>query len=244
MRVRLLVMCAALLLAGCGQQELYSKLSEQQANEMISVLQSAGIEAEKTTADGETWSIATQHETFATAIDTLKEQGYPRDDYADIGKVFKKDGFVASPLEERARLNYSLSQDLSHTLSTIDGVLVARVHLAMPEADPLSDVQKPSSASVFIKYRSGADMSKHVGQIKALVVNSIEGLKYENVTVVTFASQPWPSKVINTRPSQQLAVLTWISIPVILLLLGYAGTVAWLQWRKKRLVALLPRIRS
>jgi type III secretory pathway lipoprotein EscJ len=53
---------------------------------------------------------------------------------------------------------------------------------------------KPSSASVFIKHRRGIDLTDRESQIKALLVNSISGLPYENVTVAMFSSNPIPVK--------------------------------------------------
>ena len=45
--------CALLmLLAACSNQELYTQLTERQANEMVAVLRSAGIDAQKETKDG------------------------------------------------------------------------------------------------------------------------------------------------------------------------------------------------
>ena len=35
-------------------------------------------------------------------------------------------------------------------------------------------------------------MANHVAAIKALVVNSVEGLPYDNVTVTLFPADPWP----------------------------------------------------
>jgi type III secretion protein J len=87
-----------------------------------------------------------------------------------------------------------MSQELSHTLSAIDGVVVARVHLAIPESRPLSDRKPLSSASVFIKYRPGSQVVDKTAAIKALVVNSVEGLPYENVTVTFFASETPPAE--------------------------------------------------
>ena len=151
-------------LAGCGKVELYGKLTEAQANEMVAVLQNAGIAADKEKSGDNGFAIETAQEDFARAVQTLKAQGYPRDEFASLGTVFKKEGFVSSPLEERARLVYGLSQELSNTVSQIDGVVQARVQLAMPEADPLSDKIKPSSASVFIKYRPGSSRKSRSGR--------------------------------------------------------------------------------
>ena len=122
-----------LLLAACGRAELYGKLTEAQANEMIAVLQRSGIEADKTSAGENGWTLTTAKSDFGRAVEILQSQGYPRQDFATLGTVFKKEGFVSSPTEERARLNWGLSQELSRTLTEIDGVVQARVHLALPE---------------------------------------------------------------------------------------------------------------
>ena len=60
------------------------------------------------------------------------------------------------------------------------------MHLAIPERRALSETVSPSSASIFIKYRPGAAVAGQSASIKALVVNSIEGLPYDNVTVSFF----------------------------------------------------------
>src|SRR5215813_13817151 len=108
-----------LLLCACSRQELYSQLSERQANEMIAVLRGAGIDADKEVKEGQ-FSIATSSSDFAQAIRTLSAQGYPRETYDSMGKVFKREGFVSSPLEERARLVHALSQEISNTIASID----------------------------------------------------------------------------------------------------------------------------
>lgn len=183
----LLVMAA--LLAGCGKDPLYSKLDEQQANEMLAVLVGAGIDASKKAVD-EGWSIEVARSGVPQAMKVLKAEGYPHEPYQSLGEVFRKEGFVSTQLEERARLLHALSQELSRTISAIDGVVVARVHLAIPERNPLSDQKPLSSASVFIKHKPGSQVVNKAASIKALVVNSVEGLPYDNVTVTFFASDP------------------------------------------------------
>jgi type III secretion protein J len=190
--LRRLVLAAAVLLAGCSGQELYSQLSERQANEMIAVLRSAGIAAEKKVQDGR-FSVLTAPGDFPVAVRTLSAQGYPREQFDTMGKVFKREGFVSSPLEERARLVHALSQEISNTVASIDGVVHARVHLVVPERNPLADKPQPAAAAVFIKHRPDKDLAPQVAQIKALVVNSIEGLPYDNVTVALFPAENLPS---------------------------------------------------
>jgi type III secretion protein J len=186
----LLIIFGCLLLGACGGKELlYADLEEEQANEMLAVLVRAGVDATKARADKH-WSIEVGRSELPRAMAVLKAEGFPRDSYDSLGNVFRKEGFVSTPLEERARLLYALSQELSRTLSAIDGVIVARVHLAIPERSPLSEVTPPSSASVFIKYKPGAQVINKTSQIKALIVNSVEGLPYENVTVTFFISEP------------------------------------------------------
>jgi type III secretion protein J len=224
---RCLLVIACLLLAACNRADLYSQLSERQANEMIAALQSSGIDAVKSTKDSSTWTVKVAQGDFARAVDTLRAEGLPRDEFESLGRVFKKEGFVSSPLEERARLIYGLSQELSNTISAIDGVVIARVHLVVPERDPLSDKPRNASASVMVKHRPGVDLGSQVGQIKALVVNSVEGLSYDSVTVSLFPSRdagqalraPASVPASGGIPSAMLPVLG-LGLVVLILLVG------------------------
>jgi type III secretion protein J len=70
-------------------------------------------------------------------------------------------------------------------------VLTARVHVVLPENNPNSyiEVVTPSSATVFIKHQEDIDFALKIPKIKEMVVNSIEGLDYDRVTVNLFPAR-------------------------------------------------------
>jgi type III secretion protein J len=245
-RLALVAGCTlTVLLAACSRQELYSQLTERQANEMVAALRGAGIDAEKQSQEGR-FSVLTGSGDFPRAVQVLNAQGLPREAFDTMGKVFKREGFVSSPLEEHARLLHAMSQEISNTLANIDGVVTARVHLVVPERNPLADKPQPAAASVFIKYRPDRDLSAQVAQIKALVVNSVEGLAYDNVTVALFPADAMPDDAAKAaRPAAQTPAARTASLETPLLSGGLAGALAlggggMLWWRRRGNPSALP----
>ncbi|MET0026414.1 MAG: type III secretion system inner membrane ring lipoprotein SctJ [Candidatus Thiodiazotropha sp.] len=239
-----MIVALSITLAGCMDDALYSGLSESEANDMVALLFNSGISAKKIRSNDQRYSVVTTTENFAKAIDILKNNGFPKNSFDSLGEVFKKEGFVSSPLEERARLNYAQSQELARTIESIDGVLLARVHLAIPEENQLESTKKPSSASVFIKHRRGVDLSDRESQIKALIVNSIEGLPYENVTVAMFTANPVPVSVINKQESGKylnisLTMYEYLIFACAALILFLSALVIFLWLRSNRSEARL-----
>ncbi len=171
----LLIMVCGLVLVGCNDEELYANLTEQEANEIVALMYAADMPAEKRVDKDETFTVTTSKNAFPEAMALLQSQGLPREQFDSLGEVFQKEGFVSSPLEERARLNHALSQEISRTIASIDGVVQARVHLAVPEKQQLEKNTAPSSASVFVKHRPDVNLGMNVGKIKAMVINSVEG---------------------------------------------------------------------
>jgi type III secretion protein J len=195
-----------LMLGGCKQQ-LYTGLSERDANEMLAVLGAHGIEADKVIAEKGDFKLELDRSDFSAAIEALRDSGLPRAKFSSIGEVFKKEGLVTTANAERLRFMYAMSEELSRTLSLIDGVVEARVHPVLPGGDPLTDKLTPASASVFIKHSPGADLSLLGPTIKDLVCASIEGLAYERVSV-TFVAASKMALAASAAPTTASAPLS------------------------------------
>ncbi len=171
-----------LLLAAC-KVELHSGLDERDANEILAILLKNGISASREMAKDDTLTVLVEEKSFAEAVDILQAHSLPREKFNDLCSVFTGEGMISSPMEDRARLICALSQELSRTLSEIDGVMSARVHVVLPENDLGRANAKPSSASVFIRHHEDAPIDQLSPQIKMLVANGIEGLVYDKVSV-------------------------------------------------------------
>ncbi|MFQ1711041.1 SctJ family type III secretion inner membrane ring lipoprotein AscJ [Aeromonas veronii] len=182
------VLGASLLLSGC-KVELYTGVTQKEGNEMLALLQTEGIASDKQPDKDGRIKLLVEESDVAQAIETLKRKGYPKESFSTLQDVFPKDGLISSPTEERARLTYAKAQEISNTLSEIDGVLVARVHVVLPEGNEgISKKPSPASASVFIKHAADIQLDTYIPQIKQLVNNSIEGLAYDRISVVLVPS--------------------------------------------------------
>lgn len=251
---RLTILAAALCclaLAAC-QSSLYSNLTEADANDMIAVLMANGIPAEKSARGKEGFSVTVPQHHMLRSLTVLREAGYPRASFDSVGRVFQKTGIMSSPFEERVRYIYALGEDVARTLAFIDGVVAARVHIVLPEAQQLGRTVKPSSAAVFIKHRPRVDLDFLVPQIRRLVSSSIEGLDYQAVTVVLTEAQPNKPMVAGAQGDQgfvnvlpglavreedvgrfwQIAIAAG-AVLLVLLALFAAALIGWLRSRAK-----------
>ncbi|MEO0317653.1 MAG: hypothetical protein RL404_1330 [Pseudomonadota bacterium] len=234
----------AMLVAACGSRvELLKDVSEAEANEALAVLLQAGIGAGKLPGKEGVVSLDVEQSQVARAITILNSEGLPHERYAKMGDVFRKEGLISSPLEERARYLWALSQELSATVSQIDGVIKARVHVVLPERSSGGDPPMPSSAAVFIKHKAGYNLDDAIPQVKRLVSNSIPGLSADKVTVVMLAASPKPPESAGGPVPSMLGTISadgkpanpymiWGGCALVLALLALLGFFAWMRWGK------------
>lgn len=234
----LLVVMVVLATSACAERvNLFDGLSQEEGNEIYSSLLEAGVPAEKSTNKQGTF-ITVPKQMSSEALRILEKKGLPRDKKTSIGEVFKKESMISSPLEERARYLYALSQELEQTIMRMDGVLSARVHIVLPERANPGEALSPSSAAVFVKYADGSSLPAYVPKVRELVFRSIPGLRGDPQTSVTVAAVPSEAKIDNCVP------LLWYGpmalhpddkvyfLSIVYLLLGMWGLslgIVWLQ---------------
>lgn len=240
--LRMLTLGLCMLLAAC-KVELHSGLGERDANEILAILMKNGISASRSAAKDKTLTVMVEEESFAEAVDLLQAHSLPREKFSDLCSVFTGEGMISSPVEDRARLICALGQELSRTISEIDGVMSARVHVVLPENDLGRANATPSSASVFIRHHEDAPIDKLSPQIKMLVANGIEGLVYDKVSVAmvpvvspvqiatssndyTAIAGLWVHNTSATRAKLTIYLLA----ALLLAALGANGYLYW-QWR-------------
>lgn len=177
------VVVVAALLCGC-QVDVYSDLTEEQINQMLSVLLRRGVQAEKHAAGKNGYTLSVDEDQLVLALQILKENSLPRETYKSLGDVFGGEGMIASSSEEQARLAYAISQELSDTLSRIDGVLTARVHVVLGVNDAVNNVNIPPSASIFIRHTPDSPVVNYVPEMRELAACSVASLAYDKVSVM------------------------------------------------------------
>lgn len=241
------VICLAVMLQACSERvELHRQLTEQEANEVVAELADKHIRATKVPAkDGVV--VVVNATDIARAVRTLEAVGLPRAARATLGNTFRKEGVISTPLEERARYIYALSQELETTLSNIDGVIVARVHVVLPERVAPGEPVQPASASVFIKHDPRLDPDNIRARVRRMVASSIPGMAtaVDNPQKLTVVFVPATAYLEQQRlayfgpflvPEDDLGFWrTWVTVSLLALAFMVAAGMFW-QKRKQRIM--------
>ena len=185
------------LAIGCSTP-IQHGLDETTANEVLTALERGGIEASKARDDsnGEVFVISVPKVHALRALQLLQSLGLPRGQRAGFGEVYKQASLVPTPTEERARYLEALAGEIERTLETVDGVVAARVHLVLPEPDPLAVDGKPrvaAQAAVLLKVRP-TPAALREADVQKLVAGSVAGLLPEAVAVVVTPATEAPSQ--------------------------------------------------
>ena len=179
---------------------LYASLPEAEKARVVEALRNGGVDV---TLDPSTGDVLVPTTDYHSARMMLAAQGLPEsvpDGYSTIGDI----PMGASRSVESVKIKQSQEIELARSISEIDGVIAARVHLALPEKSVFARTAVPPSASVFLQLSNGRSLGIHqVNAIIHLVSSSVPSMAKSDVTIVdqngNLLSKPYddPSTVQN-----------------------------------------------
>lgn len=175
------------LILGCTVP-VARNLDEWSANHVAVALEQDGVPASKESdAQNEgKWIISVPRSDAIYALGILSREGLPTRERPGVAESVAQGSLLPSAQSEQARLLAGLAGDLERTIASIDGVASARVHLATPASDPLTDSNDhvQPSASVLIRHR-GSELRVQPDAIRRLVAGAVTNLAPDHVVVVT-----------------------------------------------------------
>ena len=179
--VAFLGLVAYLVLQQPSRTTLYASLPESEKSKILDALTNSGIDA---TIDPTTGDVMVPVPDYHESKMKLAAQGLPTSvpgGYDTLGEI----QMGTSRSVEAMRLKQSQEIELARSITEIDYVTTARVHLAIPEKSVFVRDTAPVTASVFIQLLEGRSLgSTQVKAITHLVSSSVSGLNEENVTIV------------------------------------------------------------
>ncbi|QXI27095.1 EscJ/YscJ/HrcJ family type III secretion inner membrane ring protein [Pseudomonas vanderleydeniana] len=216
----LVLLC--LILAGCRQPDLLDGLDQQQANEVVAVLQRNNIGVDKRDNGKAGYSVRVARVDFPAAVDLLSLYSLPSRPRLEVAELFPADSLVASPRAEKARLYSALEQRLEQSLNLLEGVVSARVHVSYDlEAGEGGRKAAPVHLSALAVHERDVEPGLLVGDIKRLLKNSFAGLEYEHISVVL--SRRGPIQHVAPVAAEPQGSAWWLAAVVMLTLLGAGG---------------------
>ena len=183
---------AARLLAAVVGVGWYSQQTDYQPVFTGLALEDVGAITSKLTAQGIPYRLAGAGTTVLVPADQVQQvrvamsvEGLPSKGGGKGYELFDQTSFGMTPFTQHINHLRAQQNEIARTIAQIDPVVQARVHISRPEPSPFIRSEKATTASVMVKLRPGATLSRSVGAgIAAFVAKSVEGLAKENVTLM------------------------------------------------------------
>lgn len=197
------VLVISFLLTAC-KTDLYTGLSQEDANQMSVILLSQHISVDRAVSKDGSIALTVDKSDFAVAVELLRLHGYPQKTYRSVEDLFPGDQLVTSPGQEQSKIIYLKEQSLERMLADMEGVVSARVVIAQPEEKDDGNPQESASVAAYIKYAPSVAMNNSVSQIKGLIHASVPTQAFDKISVVlqatnylTAATLPAPALTVD-----------------------------------------------
>ncbi len=160
---------------------LFSNLNEQDASKIVEKLREKSIPYQL--ENGGKSILIPKDQVYDMRL-SLAGEGLPQSSVIGY-ELFDRTNLGVSDFVQKINYRRALEGELARTILQIDEVEAARVHLVVPEKALFKEDEKPATASVILKLKSGQPIRpESVKGISHLLASSIEGLDASNVTIV------------------------------------------------------------
>lgn len=161
---------------------LYTDLSTADSTEIAAKLESADV-SYAVSNDGKQVSVPQKE--IGKARMLLAAEGLPRQGNMGYEIFDKKQSFGTTSFQQNINQLRALEGELARTISTIDNIKNARVHLVLPQRELFSRETRPASASVFLNLKNAAALGREqIQAIQHLIAASVPQLKAANVAII------------------------------------------------------------
>lgn len=165
-------------------RELYSNLSSDDRTNVEIELDNMGIPYQ-TSEDGKT--ILVPQGQIRQARMRLANKGLPRSESTGF-ELFDETRFGMTDFAQHIQYQRALQGELANTITQMDKVSDARVHLVIPQPSVFIEEEKPAKASILLTIAPGEQLNKNqINGIIHLVASAVEGLKEEDVELIDTA---------------------------------------------------------
>lgn len=163
-------------------QLLYSDLSSNDSNAMADALGSSGIRYD-ISLDGA--RIMVPQDMVGEARMLLAQEGLPSGGSMGYEIFDQQSGFGTTNFVQSINQVRALEGELSRTITSLEDVRSARIHLVLPQRELFSRESRSASASIFVSLRPGARLkTEQVIAIQSLVSAAVPQLKSDTVSII------------------------------------------------------------
>ncbi len=163
-------------------QVLFPDMQAKESSEVIAILQQSNISYKLDPASGVLLVPSSEIQGLRLR---LAAEGYPRSSGQGMAMLNNEQGFGTSQFIERARYQKALEEELARSISQLQNVRSARVHLATPKQSVFVRDRKAPTASVVVNLYAGRNLQDgQVAAIAHMVASSVPNMDSSNVSIV------------------------------------------------------------
>lgn len=165
-----------------NQAVLFNNMDSVEATDVMAVLQEMGVDYN---LDQNTGAIMVPANRVHNLRLRMAREGLPRTSGVGL-EILKEDPkFGTSQFMETARYQHALEEEMVQSITSLNSVESARVHLALPTQSVFVRKRKKASASVVVNLHAGRSLdASQVEAISHMVAASIPNLEPNEVTIV------------------------------------------------------------